>query len=212
MRRSERITAASGAVLLVAVVVAATVALALHGSAPAAADLPSQDRTRAPADLFWAAATECQLEAPALSGSHGWTLTQHDDGVVRVELTEPDGVSGDDPDERAFESGMNDCLAATPFEPIDSTSLWSDRSPGERMLLFDVTARVTLPCLQARGLDLDPLYRPYLAWASFVDPQQFPWASLYDLAGTSSSGTRAGFDELLSARLACGVPTDLLGP
>lgn len=197
MRRSERITRVLGLVLVVSAVVAISTVLvthAPHGTAPAHAD------DRVPEDLFWPWVASCGagIRTPIVSfGSDA-------DGFVEVEVgtLDPDAPYGtplmDEAGrlvvDEAASQWVEECLSA--HRVAESPRDYRQATAGERLLLYDWTARWQAPCLRGHGYvfdipDVAHFQNPHEVWWFLLSTQD--WADADEL----------DFESLLDARLAC---------
>lgn len=204
MRRTERVTALTGAMLVAATAAAVVGVLATSGS-PASASSVGDDEP-IPADLMWMWVDDC--------GGSGWwasertgTVSQDDAGILHIELLDQRGATLDDPAARVLHERMNDCLATRPVQSVRAgAAMWRSRNAAERLLLFDVYARFVAPCLSGHGLEPP---RPDVA--EYLDAERSAWGEIYHWIGYLPDGTTRPLDDILTARRACGAPSDVLG-
>jgi hypothetical protein len=205
MRRSERLTAVVGVVLVAGTALAAVAMLTTHGAAsaePAAADNDGLLST----DLSWAWFETCRAETMQSTGfSYG--MKQNEAGLMTATITDSIGPQIDEAELTAREEELNACLATRRFASWQvDVAQWSEREPAGRLLLYEVDARWTHPCLLAR--DLHP-NAPDLG--AYVGSDWMPWTSIYNTLG-HIDGSMIPFDDLVEARRACGVPSDVFTP
>lgn len=201
MRRSERITAVVGAVLVTAASLGAGMVLSAH-AVPRSS--PVHDDRRLPADLVWHWLETCQRRLDIVG--FGYSISQDEAGVLSVDLIDHVGESLDDPALASVEQRINTCLTAYAFESIEgSFELWRDRDTPERLVMFDAYTRVVRPCLLLHGYETPPA-----VLNDYLDPRSAPWADVYDSIRRTQTGAVVPFVELVDARRACGVPTQFL--
>jgi hypothetical protein len=206
MQRSERLTAVVGAVLVAGTALAAVAMLTTHGAAsaePVAAD----DDGLLSMDLSWAWFETCRAETTQSTGfSYG--IDRNDAGFMTATITDSIDPQVDEAELTAHEEELNACLATRRFAPgqVDIAQ-WSEREPAGRLLLHDVHARWVHPCLLAWGLHPSA---PDLS--EYVNTDRMPWAYIYDMMIYGTDGSMAPFDDIVEARRACGVPSDVFTP
>lgn len=201
MQRSEQITAVAGAVLLTAAAFAVGTVLTLHGTTPAAS--AAGDDEPAPVDLLWLWFNDCQ---PRATYEYGMSIEQDASGRIQVEIIDDRGEPLDDPVAVAARDEFNACLVERRFELLDTPqAYWRDMTTADRLMLVDAYTRHVAPCLLARGLEPPP---PDVD--AYFTREMAPWTEVYYLVGAPGRPDSVPFDELLAARRACGVPTDIL--
>ncbi|MBN9140168.1 MAG: hypothetical protein J0H23_05010 [Micrococcales bacterium] len=192
MRRAERITMWTGAVLVAATAIVAIAVLAVQGSRP----IVRPERSEViPADIAWTVFSVCWTETPSTAGSMA-VSTEVVDERGRVEVIESDLT---EEETHAYESAIDDCLARYRIEDPNAAVFAGGEyvdTPAERMLLADIGWRWMLPCVAEHGVD-GYVPKP----SDYLSESQAPWMNYYAVADL---GRPDVVDTVLAARLDCG--------
>ncbi len=178
-----------GGAVLVLGATAAVVALAIaNGSRPSTAGQPDGF----PPDVMWAILDHCDPEDDERSRRiEGWYIDFVGE-TLHVEVQEP---SRRTEEAAAYVREVNDCLADYRIERAQYDYLAPRiTTRADRLLAFEVANRWLIPCVAKHHALTD--FRRSLS--DYLDVERAPWFEFYGLAGVE-------FDDMLAARVACGV-------
>ena len=191
MRRSERVTAWIGAVLVAATSATAIGVLVAQGGRPVVA---ARESSLIPADLMWVVFDACTAGGDVL-GESAAAIGVREDGTLSVDVessSAPDQVA-------AYEERVNRCLANYPLEgpALFRSSGRVIDTAAERLLAYEVARRWLVPCLVHHGAFAGEV--PGIA--DYLDEDQAPWYAYYRLYSDID------LDGVIAARRACGAGT-----